>query len=842
MISVENRPVTNTVERTLEQFNEIAAALDPELDDNDAANEGVSREYVRFTTQGRANQSPQEPLTVFNVFEPLLPEDLPELKATRDYDSLVGWSHCLDIASGLLTLHIHADLSRPMKVMHGITYPVPSADPALVTPANVGEIPNYEFATIGDKVSFKLALPALYDRAGGLRVEEREAAAVYDHAIRPSVPRGILQHFPPSYDAETVRDRHHDGRVALSKSHTLTPFEWAEVQDGMLDRFEDDPHLGFARGAFFLVEVKGAKLSRVQQLEPGMPLAPAPLAEDIREWLPWLDLDHEAWQGANLFVDVAQEYRIAKTTVHWRCDSHARILAHALGQDAGVVRAKLTRAFDRTYFQDESALLSDLAGLRWSCADHENELGIVKFNVYTTDKSVAYLPDRGRYAKFIDAKDALLRYIDGSGSHPTSRFISGMGLLYDTAREADQPGTARFEVRLPVRNAGRALVEPLPDNILMDALVPINADVPSRNYKTHRLLGLGVLLTWTTVLPFRLRVRPGCLTLVAACCFLLNALNSCPDSWLKWRELLESILPLVSRHGALEAARQGKTTWLHHVLLDGPDAPAGMPFPQMYRSASSLTLRDIFGVASIKALQHGNDIDRKRRHPMHAEGDRPLQRHNTRRRMVEALPGVVPDIADIPSHARVSLAGIGPHQHLVERMPSCLLQKSLVPQGGDSSVVDPDMGSSHDFFKIPAEAIPSRFRGCQIRLWQGHPPEKYWEIWTTCFTKCFPVRPEDASGKAQCYRQMLYYGEWVDFVKSQPEEVALAVRDRILVQFDRYTWFPAAAQDRPWPAMKWTVPTIGKPYLGAPKHGEPWPRGPCIMTRPKGKRPTRPEA
>ncbi|KDQ07037.1 hypothetical protein BOTBODRAFT_181012 [Botryobasidium botryosum FD-172 SS1] len=151
--------------------------------------------------------------------------------------------------------------------------------------------------------------------------------------------------------------------------------------------------------------------------------------------------------------------------------------------------------------------------------------------------------DKGRWAKFIDPEKVIRQYIEGSGRHASSKFIKDMGVLYDTACEVSQPGAACFEVRVPLRNLHRMLHEPLSDGLLLDSLVAIPANL-WWTYKMHRMTGLGILLTWTTVLPLGLRARSECLTLAALCCYLLNALNSRPNTFNQWHQLARVLHPV----------------------------------------------------------------------------------------------------------------------------------------------------------------------------------------------------------------------------------------------------------------------------------------------------------
>lgn len=133
MIAPQNRPVAATVECTLVEFNARAFALHPPVNEDGEPAEPIPAEYVRFTTQGRETQDDGEALAVLNVFsDPLLARDLPHITVTRDYDSLIGYSPRIHLASGTLSLHVDVDLSRYIGSTHGITYQVPSDDPDIV--------------------------------------------------------------------------------------------------------------------------------------------------------------------------------------------------------------------------------------------------------------------------------------------------------------------------------------------------------------------------------------------------------------------------------------------------------------------------------------------------------------------------------------------------------------------------------------------------------------------------------------------------------------------------------------------------------------------------------------
>ncbi|KDQ09824.1 hypothetical protein BOTBODRAFT_47419 [Botryobasidium botryosum FD-172 SS1] len=843
MVAPQNMPVGDVVNTTLAGFNQQASALFPALDEQGEPIGRISHEYVRYTTQGRCDQGGDEPLAALNVYpDQLLPRDLPWVSITRDYDSLIGHSPLIHLASGALTLHVHADPSRSMTRMPGIVYDIPSAEPGILMPVNIGRIPNYRFASIGDKVSFMIAFPALHNVPGALPMREDLIAAVYDDAIRPSLPMPIRAHFPASYRAETIRDRTADGVVMRSQGHILNAENWPEVQRGMLERFETKASLDFARGAFFIIQVKGAKLLTPQVVERGEGPEEIDIAAEMLTWLPWFDFTNAAWGNSLFYIDVAMEYSLPDSTVHWRTDCHAWLFAETLGHEVDRVRGSIEPGQDQDYFSDQTALLLDIAGAWWNCTAHHNDLGIVKFNIYTTDKTVSYMQDKGRWAKFIDPEKVIRQYVEGSGRHASSKFVKDMGVLYDTAREVSQPGAARFEVRVPLRNLHRVLREPLLDGLLLDSLVAIPADVWT--YKMHRMTGLGILLTWTTVLPLGLRARPECLTLAALCCYLLNALNSRPDTFNQWRQLARVLHPVEEVDGTLRPVRNGGTMWLHHVILD--PGPGGATYPRVYQCASERTLCKIFKVPSLQALVDQNDIAGKRKNPTYEEGDAPRVRHNNRQRLVTAAPASVPALEDVRAADRISLASVADRlrdTHLEEAeiainniwnsFPSELIKKSPTQSASDSWLFDPDPSPppTHEFFKSRVEDLHTVFRATQIRLWDSMPRSAQWKVWTTCFHKCFPVYNKDAAENQMGYPTMAYRHAWMRLTADQTLDVKDEMRRELLRQFDKYTWFPSAQIDRPWPTGEWAVPLIDKP-----RSGKSIPRrlGPRIMTRPKG--------
>lgn len=364
------------------------------------------------------------------------------------------------------------------------------------------------------------------------------------------------------------------------------------------------------------------------------------------------------------------------------------------------------------------------------------------------------------------------------------------------------------------------------------------------------MLGLGVLLAWTTLLPLSLRVRPDCLTLAASCCYLLNALNSRPDSFNYWRQLLAVIYPLVpgpGGHGVV-AFQQGKTTWLHHVTLDG--GPAGLSLPRVFRPASERVLCDIFKVGSLQELEDKNDIARKRRNPTWEDGDAPPTRHNNRQRLVTATADSVPAPDDVRAADRISLASVAnalSEYTLAEAeaevnriwncLPSELVQKSPTQRGGASWMHDPRQHATHALFKVPAGDLGTIFRATQIRLWDSMPRAEQWRVWTTCFEKCFPVDNRDATKNQGGYPTMQYHAAWMRFSKTQSYAVRVEIRKQIMRQFDRYAWFPSAQQDKPWPTGWWSVPVVGKPYSGPAVPPDVVRLGVRIMTRPLGRRP-----
>ena len=158
---------------------------------------------------------------------------------------------------------------------------------------------------------------------------------------------------------------------------------------------------------------------------------------------------------AALFIDVGLNWRTAGHTLHWHKNAHVELVRCGLG-----VEKKLAKSLCRSedYAVDRSAGFTEMAGFRLVVPPNKRTGdGVVKFNVYSTDKAHTYLPDGTHHAKFV-RPDMALQPPSGSSLSAIERFCTNMDTLYSHVKESGVEGRARFEVRVPAYMAVATLL------------------------------------------------------------------------------------------------------------------------------------------------------------------------------------------------------------------------------------------------------------------------------------------------------------------------------------------------------------------------------------------------
>lgn len=314
----------------------------------------------------------------------------------------------------------------------------------------------------------RLFFPALYAPGDHepAAVTTQQVAKLYNEAVYSSVKKAGGNHaqgWPASFKSEVFRATPTTNNRPVDSKYQIPAANGFKFLAKLLKRCADHPELGFARGAFYVVEVKGEKMVTRHAIPVDNPPHPVPfdMALAWKQIFDWLDLeliDQRTWES---YVDVAFEVEHSGHCMFWLADSHPHMLGLLLGLpvgQAGQILAQWRGSIDHT------STLWDVAGFRCNLGDPNparEHRQTQKANVYTTDKSNTYLLDSGRAGKFLEYKRALEPTRGGAASRDTGVQTWGAEMrgVFEQCIEHEVEGRARFEVRVHASRAMTALYE-----------------------------------------------------------------------------------------------------------------------------------------------------------------------------------------------------------------------------------------------------------------------------------------------------------------------------------------------------------------------------------------------
>ncbi|KAI0323207.1 hypothetical protein GY45DRAFT_1217208, partial [Cubamyces sp. BRFM 1775] len=255
------------------------------------------------------------------------------------------------------------------------------------------------------------------------------------------------------------------------------------------------------------------------------------------ESLDLAEIDIDSW-----YIDVALEISKPFHVVQWTTNAHSALLGLAL---PSLTDAQVTTIHNSSYFNiDYSAHLYNVAGFRCSPGIRGREDEVSHINVYTTDKAVTYQLHKGAFSPHSNTSlfpgkiSALLDDMVTMSRIFAQCAGAGGGAGADVDAEATtQDGTARFEVRVSLRQALVSLTE-FPDELLAISTVCIPNAV-WWDFKFYRLAAIHYVLKEFAKDPAHTRANVSSLTLGAAMIYMLNALVSRPSDWRAEKALAE---------------------------------------------------------------------------------------------------------------------------------------------------------------------------------------------------------------------------------------------------------------------------------------------------------------
>ncbi|KAA1479711.1 hypothetical protein DENSPDRAFT_789502 [Dentipellis sp. KUC8613] len=314
-------------------------------------------------------------------------------------------------------------------------------------------IPNLGLGTVDRRHLVRICFPRLYSTTRTPALSQPQIAAFIDKCLLPTVAALLpnhVAHLPVDYRAAFLNAYDRRGQLHFP-SRDLPAACLEDFATELLERMETIPEF---RQAFFLHELRGTKSAH-----PHSPSSPQERDEALQDLMSCVHpgvIDVEDW-----LIDVGLEIRVPNKIVHWCSFRHGQILSWLLpnASEAQIARAMRSPSF----LVDRAAQLDDLAGFRFEPGQSGRRDEVAYINVYSTDKEVHYQLHEGIWRQrtpqdlFPDKIKALLKDIAAL----SEVFIRAMG---SEEGASPQEGSARVEIRVPLRLATRVLIE-LPTNI-----------------------------------------------------------------------------------------------------------------------------------------------------------------------------------------------------------------------------------------------------------------------------------------------------------------------------------------------------------------------------------------
>jgi hypothetical protein len=285
---------------------------------------------------------------------------------------------------------------------------------------------------------------------------ERQAE-LYEKVIRPCamMDQGTRRaEWPATFELASLLSRRQNGtlvqRTKLISSEGVPMFAL-----NILSLCDTNPDIPWARGAFFIHQIKGIKGSTSFHVDE--PYISSEIEEINRQtslnqlminFLPNpFDFNNEFDQA---YVDVGLEASYPGFVLHWDKSSHDNVTDFVI--DDSEAAKDLTRQGRKGYWCDHASLLASTAGFRLSVPHHKSgPMGATYIQAYCTDKHIGSVPGIGEVAHHINGSDALAQ---------NPRFKKTVKTMYHQAVSAaaeKTDGNARLEARVRLDCALEAL-------------------------------------------------------------------------------------------------------------------------------------------------------------------------------------------------------------------------------------------------------------------------------------------------------------------------------------------------------------------------------------------------
>lgn len=288
------------------------------------------------------------------------------------------------------------------------------------------------------------------------RISMDESRAFYTVARRvfdELLPTNRGGNLPPTMDAELFRARGIDGKLHFGRR--LLDEESARqlgdrLREAIEDAIEDGEPVEWARGFFFLHQIRGVK--------DGHPHSPHRAAEAFEAFLihHGLSADVLEQNSDKWVVDIGVEASSTsgEDSLAIRADSHYHIAVDICEIDPAQAE-RMTSTGSSLYVKDHTSHLVDVAGCRidTGTGPSRGALGILKIQAYHTDKNITASPAEG--AGFHAKHTTLSQMADKN--HPG--FFDKLYNLFEESQKAGIVSSARIEARIPYRHQHRFYAE-----------------------------------------------------------------------------------------------------------------------------------------------------------------------------------------------------------------------------------------------------------------------------------------------------------------------------------------------------------------------------------------------
>ncbi|KAM6491326.1 hypothetical protein JOM56_013100 [Amanita muscaria] len=303
-------------------------------------------------------------------------------------------------------------------------------------------IPNAQLATVDQRHIIRIFFPGLAndDRTKSTLTAE-ESATVYNKGILPAIrkaARTIVHNWPPSYRAEDFRSSSKRGGHHSEGTRCLAADDISYFSRCFRENMNDIP---WGQHMLFGTEIRGIKdhTEHLPECDPDEYLE----AVFNKMYDPWEEVD------GHWFVNVGVELLLENKAIVWRAGSASTIMEHLGFSDAEIDSAFSNK---RLFEEDVTQHLIEVAGFRSRSGKARGPHQIWYMQAYTTDKSLTYHPEGGKFAKYIEATQAM--FCEGGIPSFTQNLLD----TYLDARDQIDVA-ARLEIRVPYQYATQVLLD-----------------------------------------------------------------------------------------------------------------------------------------------------------------------------------------------------------------------------------------------------------------------------------------------------------------------------------------------------------------------------------------------